>query len=144
MKAILVCVDFSEFTDKVIAKGIELAKAFKSELCLLHVTRPHLSTGDFDTTTASVRHDVAEHFAEEHEKLQALSSKARDQGVQARALLVEGAPAAEFILKEAVKMKADLIIAGSLGHSRLGGLLVGSVTQSLVQKINVPVMIIPK
>ena len=144
MRRIILCIDFSEFTESVIRAGAEFAQAMKSELCLVHVTRPHLNLGGGETTTEVVRHDLAEQYKEEHEKLQEFSQKLRDQGLQARALLLEGGPIDETIRTEAKKLGADLIIVGSQGHSRLGGLVLGSVSQNLMQGLEVAVMVVPK
>ncbi len=142
MKTILLCIDFSDYTAAVINKGIEIAQAFDSELCLMHVTRPIIGVGDVDTTTESVRLNVAEHFKEEHEKLQALSADVRDKGISARAVMVEGAPIASLVKQEAEKIGADLIIIGTKGHGRIAGLCLGSVSQKLLESVSTPVLVV--
>ncbi|MGL4574564.1 MAG: universal stress protein [Burkholderiaceae bacterium] len=52
-----------------------------------------------------------------------------------------GAPAVE-ILKAADKVKADLIVMGSHGHSAISSLLLGSVTQKVLAGAKVPVLVV--
>jgi nucleotide-binding universal stress UspA family protein len=51
--------------------------------------------------------------------------------------------AAHAIAEAAEKDGADLIVVGTRGHTALGGLLVGSVTQRLLQVAPCPVLAVP-
>jgi nucleotide-binding universal stress UspA family protein len=51
--------------------------------------------------------------------------------------------AAHAIAEAAKSDGADLIVVGTRGHTRLGGLLVGSVTQRLLQVAPCPVLSVP-
>jgi nucleotide-binding universal stress UspA family protein len=53
-----------------------------------------------------------------------------------------GGPA-HSIAEIAAKADADLIVVGTRGHSAVGGLLVGSVTQRLLQIADQPVLAVP-
>ena len=46
----------------------------------------------------------------------------------------------DVLLNEAADMGADLIVSGGYGHSRLGELILGGVTDSLMKEMTVPVM----
>ena len=46
----------------------------------------------------------------------------------------------DVLLNEAADMGADLIISGGYGHSRLGELILGGVTDTLMKKMTVPVL----
>lgn len=46
----------------------------------------------------------------------------------------------EVLLNEAADMGADLIVTGGYGHSRLGELILGGVTDTLMKQMTVPVM----
>ncbi|MEY2831959.1 MAG: hypothetical protein RLZZ574_1217, partial [Cyanobacteriota bacterium] len=57
-------------------------------------------------------------------------------------LLVQGATI-ETILREASKLRADMIIIGSHGHGALYRALVGNVTEGVIRKALCPILVIP-
>ncbi|PWV63542.1 universal stress protein [Plasticicumulans acidivorans] len=62
--------------------------------------------------------------------------------VVASVQILEG-NAAELILKEAERLKADLIVLGSHGHSAIGEMLIGSVAHKITVRSDVPVLLVP-
>jgi nucleotide-binding universal stress UspA family protein len=54
-----------------------------------------------------------------------------------------GDDAAQLILDEAQSVKADLILLGTSGTSALKGLLFGSVSQAVIAKVTIPVLLVP-
>jgi nucleotide-binding universal stress UspA family protein len=55
-----------------------------------------------------------------------------------------GAPgAAQMIADAARDFRADVIVVGTRGHTAIGGLLLGSVTQRLLHIATCPVLAIP-
>jgi len=69
-----------------------------------------------------------------------------DDGYQATVEFAEGdtmAGAAHDIAAAAEEKAVDLIVVATRGHTALGGLLLGSVTQRLMHIANCPVMVVP-
>jgi nucleotide-binding universal stress UspA family protein len=65
---------------------------------------------------------------------------AKEQGVDAKRLLVKG-HAAEEILKAAQEENADLILIGAYGRSRFLAALFGSTVDDVVHNAAIPVMV---
>src|SRR5512134_3796093 len=85
---------------------------------------------------------VRSYYTEEAEKvLKPALGRLRKTGVAATARYVVGHPSDE-ITAAAAKGKADLIVMGSHGRSALKGLLLGSVTNSVLAQSRTPVLIL--
>lgn len=140
MKTILVPVDFSDVTARVVAVARQFAEAFRSRVVLLHVVEPEPDFVGFEPGPVSLRTAVARDFQEEHRKLEELKSSL--SGLDVLALQIQGATA-EKIVQERANQGAELIIMGSHGHGALYHLLVGSVTDGILKKGGCPVLIVP-
>lgn len=141
MKTILVPVDFSDATPRVLAAARQLAEAFGSRIVLLHVAEPEPEFVGFDAGPVSVRTAVAGDFRHEHQQLEAL--KKSFAGLDALALQVQG-PTVEMILCECAEQGAGLIVMGSHGHGALYHLLAGSATTGVLKGAACPVLIVPR
>jgi nucleotide-binding universal stress UspA family protein len=64
------------------------------------------------------------------------------RGVIAEVRTIEGSASRE-ILAMANRIKADLIVLGSHGHSALGEMLMGSVAHKVTVESHVPVLLVP-
>ena len=80
-----------------------------------------------------------------HAKVQQQTRELTQDGVDATLRVVTGVQAdpAHAIVGVAGDEGADLIVVGTRGHSRIAGLLVGSVTQRLLHIAPCPVMAVP-
>ena len=149
---LLVGVDLSESTEKVVAKAAEIATALSAKVWLLHSTKAepadlYLAAQEPDSIGLEpdpqlVRDALARRFHSEHQQIQEIAGQLRAAGLDATALLVEGA-AADSILKEASKLDADMIVIGSHGRGRMHQLLLGSVSEGVMHKSECPILVIP-
>lgn len=142
MKNILVAIDFSPVSTAVVEQAASLARAYSSELTLVHVTSPDPSFVGYEAGPQSVRNARALELRGEHQELQEIAEKLRKRGVSAHALLVEGL-IVEEILAEAERLGSDVVVIGSHGHSALHRALLGSVSEGLVRAAPCPVLIVP-
>lgn len=142
MRTILVPIDFSEVTERVVETAGNLAKAFSGKICLLHVAAPDPAFVGWDPGPDVVRHQRATDLRDEHRRIQDLADDLRGRGLDAQALLVQGSTA-DMILERAAKLEADLIVLGSHGHGALYRALLGSISEAVVRKATCPVLIIP-
>jgi nucleotide-binding universal stress UspA family protein len=108
----------------------------------MHVADPEPTFVGYDVGPQYERDAVAEKFRREHAEIQAIADNMRAQGLDTTALLVQGT-IIETILREAAKLDVDIIIAGSHGKGAVHRLLVGSVSEGLLQHTDRPILIIP-
>lgn len=142
MQNILVPIDFSEISKEVLRLAAEHAKAFSAELTLVHVAAPDPDFVGYEVGPKHVREYRADELRGEHRELQAEADALREQGIAAKALLVQG-PTVEMLLKEAKKLGADAIILGSHGHGAVHRLLLGSVGEGVLRGAECPVLVVP-
>jgi nucleotide-binding universal stress UspA family protein len=142
MKTILVPIDFSDISTRVVETARAYAQALGARLVLLHISEPEPDFIGFEPGPLTVRTSVARDFKEEHRKLEAAKAGAELGGTEVLALHIQG-PFVTKILAEAETHGADLIVLGSHGHGALYELLVGSVTSGVLHGAKCPVLVVP-
>ncbi|RZL98720.1 MAG: universal stress protein [Variovorax sp.] len=139
---ILVPIDGSETSMLAVSKASGLALAFGSRITLIHVidNYPFIGVG-------------ADYALGQNEYLAAATASARAalaHGVEALAAeglhsdqrVVDGHVVHEGIVDTAVGLGADLIVMGSHGRTGIEKLLLGSVTQRVLQDAPMPVLVV--
>jgi nucleotide-binding universal stress UspA family protein len=139
---LLVPLDLSSATERVLATAIKLSRAMQADVFLLHVAAPEPDFVGYGAGSPAVRDQVAHEHREEHRQLQAHAQALRDLGVDCTALLIQG-PTADAILTEAQRLEADLIVMATHGHGAMFDLLVGSISQAVLRQGRVPVVMVP-
>ena len=149
---LLVGVDLSESTEKIVKKAEELAKELSAKVWLIHITKPEpadlyiaghepdLIENEADPQL--VRDSIAKRFHNEHRQIQEIADRLRKAGLETTALLVQGATV-ETMLKEAAKLDIDIIVLGSHGRGAMHQLLVGSISGGVIHGSERPVLIVP-
>ncbi|MGA3170643.1 MAG: universal stress protein [Chthoniobacteraceae bacterium] len=140
MKTILVPVDFSDVTGKVVETAAAIAGAFGSRVILVHVTEPEPQFVAYDPVPMPVPTAVIGDVQANRQQLEALKGKFGAGDVLAIPVL--GTPREE-ILNLARKHNATLIVIGSHGHGALYQLFVGSVTAAILKEAPCPVLVVP-
>jgi nucleotide-binding universal stress UspA family protein len=142
METILVAIDFSEVTERLLEQAFRLAEAFGADLRIVHVVAPDPAFVGFEAGPSTVRQKRAKELRKEHRSLQYMGERARARGLEAKTLLLQG-PTVETLLDQADKGRADLILAGCHGHGRLYKTLVGSVSEGILRNPPCPVLLVP-
>jgi nucleotide-binding universal stress UspA family protein len=137
-KRILVPFDFSAHSTAAVDYAALLAARLGASLRLLHVYDPPDSlAGIVPGTSVREEEDSARRVAER--ELQRLQLRIGD-AVAVDTAVVAGAPVAE-ILRHA-EGGFDLIVMGTHGRSGLRRLLLGSVTEEVLRRAKVPVLVV--
>jgi nucleotide-binding universal stress UspA family protein len=140
MKRILHPTDFSSASRAAFATAVELAKANRGELTLVHVLAPPAPMlGEGYMSPKTYEDLVASAQAWARRQLDALVSKARKAGARARGLLVEGI-AHEAIARAARSTRADLLVMGTHGRTGVAKFFLGSVAGRVLATAPCPVL----
>jgi len=132
--------DFTSFSRAAFRKAIEMTKANRAQLLVIHVLRPiipvpgdaYISPKMYDELASSARS-----FAQkELDKMLAQAKKAR---LRARGFLLEGL-AHDEIIRFARARRVDLIVMGTHGRAGLAKFFVGSVADRVVAGAPCPVL----
>ncbi|MDT0641510.1 universal stress protein [Zunongwangia sp. F363] len=142
IKNIMVAVDFNESVGELLAYAESLAEKYGAKIWLVHVTEPDPDFVGFKPGPQYIRDFKAEELKEEHRSLQALRDAFLNKEIESEALLIQGSTV-ETVLKEAEKLKSDLMIVGTHKHSFLHNLLSESVSLKLLKNTSIPILTIP-
>jgi nucleotide-binding universal stress UspA family protein len=138
MKVILVPVDFSDVTPRLVEAATSIASATGGHIVLLNVmSPPHLAVRGAGET-AGIVNDVKKHYLHLNE----LHHEIEKSGVSVTIDQPQGSPV-ETILKVSERESADMIVMGSHGHGALFELLAGSVTSGVLRSAKCPVLVVP-
>lgn len=135
-KNILVSVDTSEHSRKVVTTTQELAKSLGAEVHVLHV-RELVSTGRGGPQDLDFHQD-------EHNIAQEVCQKLQESGIVAtfdRTSSYHG-DTGRVIVTAAKERSADLIVVGSRGHSEVLSVLLGSVTNKIMHLAECAVLVV--
>lgn len=139
---ILVAVDLSPASEKVVETAGAVAKLTGATIYILHIAEPEPDFVGYDAGPEVVRTQVAQELRREHRDVQALAKKLRNEDLDATALLIRG-PTVETTLKEAENLEADLIVVGTHGHGAVYDVLVGSYSAGIIRRSKLPVLVVP-
>ncbi|HVL34194.1 MAG TPA: universal stress protein [Burkholderiales bacterium] len=142
-KRILVAVDGSDAGTRGLREAVRLAKSGGAQLVIVHVVSEFFSY--VYSESAGLDADrMAALRAEGQRVLDAARALAARQGVKAKAVLREtvGGPAADPVLREARKQRAELIVLGTHGRRGLRRLVLGSDAEQIVRASPVPVLLV--
>ena len=132
--------DFSAPSNAAFKKAIEMAKASRTELLIVHVINPIVPVAGEGYVSPRMYEDLAASTrAWARKQLDTLLARARKSGVRGKGVLVEGA-AHEQIVRIAKARRADLVVMGTHGRSGFAKLFLGSVAGRVVAAAPCPVL----
>ena len=130
---ILVPLDGSAHSKKALEFACELAKKFDSQLHLLHVVQPPVSTQTIGIGASAIRTNFFQKDLDEigRNLIEAAKQIAIDHDCNNVETQIEAGLPAHQIIDKARKHNVNLIIMGSRGLTDLSGLLQGSVSHKV-------------
>ncbi len=148
-KKIAVAIDFNEEVDDLLKIAGDLAEGTATELHVVHV---YTADPEIYFTPPYVFPAVVERPADVEETLQEEKERIREMvhGLRQRNLSATGymkpidKGIAHSILEFADEHEASLIIIGSHRPGRLERLVLGSVSEAVLHKATIPVLIVPR
>jgi nucleotide-binding universal stress UspA family protein len=134
---VLVPVDFSPPSTVAVNHAVQLARRFRAKLTLLHVIEPNTALMyAFPTESKTVekqRYERAERM------LAAMLSPEDQDDLDLETAVVIGDIESEIELV-ARQQHADVVVMGTHGRGLVGRCLIGSVTQAVLRKLEVPIL----
>jgi nucleotide-binding universal stress UspA family protein len=143
-RRILAAVDGSNASNKGLREALRLAKEERAQLFIVHVVNEYPAYAMPDAG-AYAAVDIASLLRKSGEQILAKAKAAAEkQGVRPRAIAREtiGGPAADAVVREAKKQRADLIVLGTHGRRGVRRLVLGSDAEQIVRTSPVPVLLV--
>lgn len=151
MQKVLIALDYNPTAQKVAEAGFSMAKAMNAEIILLHVISDpvYYSSTDYSPIMGfngflEMGHSQPDNVDSLKKASQQFLDKSKqhlgDKTIQT--LVLEG-DFAESILKTAKDLPADIIVMGTHSRKWLENIVMGSVTEKVLNHTTIPLFIIP-
>ncbi|MDO4222644.1 MAG: universal stress protein [Acinetobacter sp.] len=140
---IVVPVDGSRTSLKAVSQAVALAKAFSSKVTAVSVVslEPFVGVEFVDTRQMSADY-VQQARSSVENILQHAQQLFLEQGVEVEQLILEGVSIHKELVKAVEQLNADLVVMGSHGRKGFKKMVLGSVAQSVLGEIHVPVLVV--
>jgi nucleotide-binding universal stress UspA family protein len=145
---VLIAIDYNPTAQKVAESGFSMAKAMNAEITLLHVISDpvYYSSTEYSPIMGFIGFLEAGQLNIDGLKdaaLQYLEKTAQHLGDKNIRTLIKEGDFADSILKTAKELHSDIIILGSHSRKWLENVLMGSVTETVLRRSLIPLIIIP-
>jgi len=151
IKKVLIALDYDPTAQKIAETGFSLAKSMEAEIILLHVISDSVYyssteyspivgfTGYIDMGKSQINNVDGLKKASQY-FLDNVKKHLGDENIQT---LIKEGDFAETILKTANKLHANIIVLGSHSHSWFENIVMGSVTEKVLNHTSIPLFIVP-
>jgi nucleotide-binding universal stress UspA family protein len=135
LKRILVPTDFSETSEAALRYAVELARAFKSQLYLLHVPEHpgEAAEAEYPIGLFETMQNAA------HDRLGHLLTEGDMRELRPECAMRLGKPSEE-IVRHAAEHEIDLIVMGTHGREGIARAFMGSIAEMVVRRATCPVL----
>ena len=151
MQKVLIALDYNPTAQKVAEAGFSMAKAMNAEIILLHVISDpvYYSSTEYSPIMGfNGFMEMGQNQLENVDSLKKVSQQFLDKskhhlGDNTIQTLVGEGDFAESILKTAKDLHADIIVMGTHSRKWLENIVMGSVTEKVLNHTTIPLFIIP-
>lgn len=141
-KKILLAVDSSQYSDKVVETASEIAAEYGSEVVILNAYYiPERFNGHESIHYEYLRKIEEDMINHSRELLENLKKKLESKDIKVKIILEKG-HAGSVIVSTIVSEECDLVVVGSRGLSSFSNFLIGSVSNYVIHHSKCPVLII--
>jgi len=140
MRRILHASDFSLASRAAFKKAVEMAKASRAELLVVHVLPPLPLIPDVYIAARTYDELQRAHRANGRKQVDRLLAKAKTAGVRVSGLLLDWGIPSQQIVRVAKAKRAEMIVMGTHGRGALGKAFLGSVATRVVATAPCPVL----
>jgi nucleotide-binding universal stress UspA family protein len=140
---ILVPTDFSEYSDRALGQGLDIAKQYNAKIFLLHVVHKEILRAIWEHSPSKelTQEIKVTHWTQTKDRLQIQLNKfPHAKEVEVVTPIREGVPY-EKILEFGKEKGIDLIVIASLGRSGIAKYLIGSVARNVLKGAKCPVLL---
>jgi nucleotide-binding universal stress UspA family protein len=140
IRTVMVASDFSQASRAAFARAVELAKANRATLLVMHALTlvVQLLSGEYMPPQTWDRIEAANR-REAQKQIEALVAKAKRAGVRATGLVMVGSPY-EVIVRAARSKGVDVLVLGTHGRTGLPRFFLGSVATRVLATAHCPVL----
>ncbi len=144
MACLLVCIDFSPLTDKLIDTAKGMARCMNLRIHLVHAQgeRALVPTAVISNRAHSGRKADSLERRTKVARLGKLCAKLEDQGFTATCATPSGR-AADVLIKEARIHDARMMVMGCHGNGAVHHLMSGSVAEDVLKGLSIPTVLVP-
>lgn len=142
MKTILVCLDFTEISDSVMAEATSFAEKTGASLHLVYVSpyrgehASHVASAEAQTASISIK------MTKENTRMEFYLKSCRDAGIQAEGDILNG-NVSDAITEKAKELEINYVIIGSRTTNAATHVIKGSVGADLLKKLQKPLILVP-
>lgn len=138
---ILIATDGSEASEKAADFGMETLRFGGAKAYAVYV----IDTSSYGSVPIDERRSKKIQQLEEigHKAVSYVEGKAKTAGMEVESIVLKGNPAEE-IVDFAEEQRVDMIVAGSLGKSGIERFMLGSVSEKVVRRAKIPVLVVRK
>ncbi len=138
LEKLLLSTDGSDFSEGAIREAIALAKECSSKLFIVSVVE---TNPEYETLAPQL---VEKEIQKAKDLLTSIKERVSKEGVDCETIVRQGEDSYSYIVDEASKRGAEMIIMGRRGRTGLKRLVMGSVTAKVIGHASCDVLVVPK